>query len=507
MGFINDKQELFNELNGLKTIEELAPQFGQLQKNFTSGVDSVKSKSGNIVPLLLDLLKQLIGSNLKDSFDDLLLKTDKIETKVKKTMVSTIMKNTSKKKDFNLQSVQNPLLETNVKNIDIEGTLKIDPDTEMGKFYYGKAAKTVPSLPGEPSVNISAEPGGDFTRFLSDVRKNGSGNWKNILNIEWPSGGEQMKVNLDQSYQDGSKSFENFLTDFLDSVKILDLGLLLSTILDTLFGAVSSLTDAGSEWLENKMKLKELVDKVVDKESLSKKGEPTVYDTNFFNFTDEEKNRINNATNSLTNGNNLADLGCGIFESSVDLRDFDSAFNLLNESSPSSIKKGLTESTDKILKKSTNGLDEDNKKTVELNIISEIFNNLTTIIFSQTIKPFNVILQQIGEGLMNQDVTNPIGNIGAPGVQINNNSLEKSSVEDYFQKFRTLNICIIKDIYSTIVEFLFGLVKKEILVLLKVRIELLLNTQFQNYRLHIEKAKELLKTVTNLLSFVNNLSG
>ena len=108
---------------------------------------------------------------------------------------------------------------------------------------------------------------------------------------------------------------------------------------------------------------------------------------------------------------------------------------------------------------------------------------------------------------MNQDVTNPIGNIGAPGVQINNNSLEKSSVEDYFQKFRTLNICIIKDIYSTIVEFLFGLVKKEILVLLKVRIELLLNTQFQNYRLHIEKAKELLKTVTNLLSFVNNLSG
>lgn len=507
MGFINDKQDLFNELNGLKTVEELFPKFKNIQKDLTSGVDSVKSKSGNIVPLLLDLLKQLIGSNLKESFDDLLLKTDKIETKVKKTMVSTIMKNTSKKKDFSLQNIQNPILQTNVKNIDIEGTLKIDPDTDMGKFYYGKAAKTVDSLPNDPQVNISTEPGGDFTKFLSDVKKSGSGNWKNILNVEWPSGSEQLKFNIDQSYQDGSKSFENFLTEFLDSVKILDLGLLLSTILDSLFGAVSSLTDAGSDWLENKMKLKELVDKVVDKESLSKPGEPTVYDTNFFNFSDEEKRRINDATIALTNGSNLADLGCGIVENSIDLRDFDEAFNLINESSPSSIKKGLTESTDKILKKSTNGLDEDNQKTVGLNIISEIFDNLTTIIFSQTIKPFNVVLQQIGEGLMNQDTTNPTTNVGAPGIQINNSSLEKSSVEDYFQKFRTLNICIIKDIYSTIIEFLFGLIKKEVLILLKVRVEILLSTQFQNYKLHIDKARELLKNVKNILSFINNLSG
>jgi len=496
MGFINDKQDLFNELNGLKTVEELFPKFKNIQKDLTSGVDSVKSKSGNIVPLLLDLLKQLIGSNLKESFDELLLKTDKIETKVKKTMVSTIMKNTSKKKDFNLQNIQNPLLETNVKNIDIEG-----------KFYYGKAAKTIPASVNGPQVNIDTEPGGDFTKFLSDVKKSGSGNWKNILNVEWPSGSEQLKFNIDPSYQDGSKSFENFLTEFLDSVKILDLGLLLSTILDSLFGAVSSLTDAGSDWLENKMKLKELVNKVVDKESLSKPGEPTVYDTNSFNFTDDEKRKINDATIALTNGNNLADLGCGLVENSVDLRDFDAAFNLLTESSPSSIKKGLTESTDKILKKSTNGLDEDNKKTVGLNIISEIFDNLTTIIFSQTIKPFNVVLQQIGEGLMNQDTSNPSINVGAPGVQINNSSLEKSSVEDYFQKFRTLNICIIKDIYSTIIEFLFGLVKKEVLILLKVRIEILLSTQFQNYKLHIDKARELLKNVKNILSFINNLSG
>ena len=65
MGFISDKQDLFNEVNITKTMEELFPGFGDIQKDLTSGADSVKSKSGNIVPLLLDLLKQLIGSNLK----------------------------------------------------------------------------------------------------------------------------------------------------------------------------------------------------------------------------------------------------------------------------------------------------------------------------------------------------------------------------------------------------------------------------------------------------------
>ena len=47
MGFINDKQDLFNEVNITKTMEELFPGFGDIQKDLTSGADSVKSKSAS----------------------------------------------------------------------------------------------------------------------------------------------------------------------------------------------------------------------------------------------------------------------------------------------------------------------------------------------------------------------------------------------------------------------------------------------------------------------------
>jgi hypothetical protein len=498
MGFIDDKNELFGEIASSKAVKDLFPK---LNKSFDT-FGSVKSKSGNIIPLLLDLLKEISGKELEKHFNELLKKSDKIENKIKGTIVKQILKK-SNNNNFQLSQIQNPVLKTNVKNIDIDGTLKIDPDTDLGKFYYGKAATTIPSLPGEPAVNVSTEPGGDFTKFLFDVKREGSGNWKNILRVNWENN-DDVKVDIDPQYL-ANKSLENFLNDFLNSVKVLDLSLLFSTILDVLFGAVSSLTDAGSEWLEDKIRLKKLVDKIIEKESLSDNKTPIIYNDDFFQFNKKEKEEIRLTTKNISNGDNLVDLGCGTSANNIDISDFDGAFKLLNESKPSLIKEGLTKSTNEIIKKSTAGASEENKKTIELNIISEIFENLTAIITSQTIKPFNLILQQIGESILNTAGIDPSSNVAAPGVSIDNNSIEKSAVEDYAQKFNNLNVCIVKDIYSIIVEFLFDIVKAEVIKLIKVKIALIQADQLKNYKQHVDRARELLKTVTNLLSFINNL--
>jgi hypothetical protein len=498
MGFINDKNELFNEIAASKAVSDIFPK---LNKSFDT-FNSVKSKSGNMIPLLLDLLKELTGGELKKHFNELLKKSDKIENKIKDRIIKEILKK-SNNNNFQLSQIQNPILKTSVKNIDVDGTLKVDPNTDLGKFYYGKAANTVPSLPGEPSVNVSVEPGGDFTKFLFDVKQQGSGNWKNIMRVDWEDG-DQLKVGIDPQYL-VNKSLENFLKDFLGSVKILDLSLLFSTILDVLFGAVSSLTDAGSEWLEDKIRLKKIVDKIIDKESLSDGKTPIIYDNNFFQFNKKEKDEIGFITKNISNGDNLVDLGCGTSANNIDISDFDTAFKLLNESKPSLIKEGLSKSTNEIIKKSTAGSSEENKKTIESNIISEIFENLTAIITSQTIKPFNVILQQIGESLLNTSGINPSSTVGAPGVNIDTVGIEKSGVEDYVQKFNNLNVCIVKDIYSIIVEFLFDIVKARIIDLIKIKIILIQQDQLKNYKQHVDKARELLKTVTNLLSFINNL--
>tara|TARA_R110000823_G_scaffold239099_7_gene364367 strand:- start:596 stop:2116 length:1521 start_codon:yes stop_codon:yes gene_type:complete len=506
MSFIPDKSEIFSEISSIKALQDGLPELNKLFNSF----DSVKSKSGDLIPLMLDLLKTLLGDQIKETFKELLKETDKIESKIKKTIIKTTLKQVSKKTDFKLSQIQNPILNINIKNIDIEGTLKVDPNTDLGKFYYGKAAPLA-NVPNDPSIQVAVEPGGDFTKFLFDVKQNGEGNWKNIVQVDWPNGQNELKVSIGPSYLAG-KSFEDFLTDFLDSVKILDLSVLFSTILDTLFGAISSLVDTGAEWLENKIKLKVLVDKIIEEEAFADSQTPTKYNNDFFLFNKEETDFINFKTTSIANGDNLQNLGCGYLATNIDLRDFEDGFNLLNNSRPSLIKEGLNNVTDNILKKSVAGANDNDKKNIENNILKEIFENLTAIIFSQTIKPFNVILQQMGESIMNTtgidpDGFDPSGNIGAPGLQIESDSLNKSAVEDYTQKFQNLNTCIIKEIYSAIVEFLFDIVKAEALKLVRVKIELILQDQFKNYKEQIESAREVLKNVTNILSFINNLSG
>jgi hypothetical protein len=499
MGFINDKTDLFGEISATKALFE---NFPELNKSFNT-YQSVKSKSGNMIPMLLDLLKELVGSNIENQFGELLKKTDKIENKIKDVIIKEVLKKV-KESNFSLSGIQNPIVETNIKNIDIDNTLTIPADTDLGKFYYGKAAPAAPQLPNNPAIQVSTAPGGDFQKFLFDTKQTGSGNWKNIINVEWLD--EVLKINIDPQYL-LNKSLENLLRDFLDSVKILDLSLLTSTILDSVFGAVSSLTDDGAEFLKDKIKLKKLCDKIIDNESLSTGTTPVIYNNDFFNFSKKEKEDIDFLTNNVVNGGNLADLGCGRGETNVDLDDLNTTYDLLQDTKPSLIKDTLVSSMKNILDKSVAGVSDENKNTVKMNIFGQIFEDLTAIITSQTIKPFNLILQQIGESLMNSAGIDPSLPIGAPGLQINNTSLEKSSLEDYFVKFKSLNTCLVKEIYSTIVEFLFDIVKAEVLKLVKIKIAQILQDQQKNYKEQLDSAREVLQNVSNILSFINNIGG
>ncbi len=506
MAFIKDKTDLFGEISATKALFENFPELNKTVNSY----ESIKSKKGNIIPTLLDLLKELIGSTIQKQFNELLKKTDKIEENIKKTIIKEVLKK-AKKNNFDLSDINNPVLDTNIKNIDVDGTLKMDPESDLGKFYYGKAAPSVSQLPGNPqlgqppSVEVGVQPGGDFQKFLFESAKTGSGNWKNILNVEWAN--DNLKVNIDPGYL-VDKSLDNFLRDFLDSVKVLDLSLLVSSTLDMLFGTISSLTDAGGDWLEDKFKLKELTEKVIDNEGLATNTTPVIYNNDFFQFSKTEKDNIRNLTSNVINGNNLADLGCGNAPTIIDFNDFVDNFNNLQNAKPSLIKETLTKSLDSMISKSVGQVSEENEEVVKQNIFGQIFENLTSIILSQTFKPFNTILQQMGEGLMNSAGIDPNSQIGAPGVDIKSSSINKSGVEDYFTKFKSLNVCLIKEaIYPIIVEFLYDIVKAEVVKLVSVKIAQISADQSKNYKEQIESAREALKQVNNILSFINSLTG
>ena len=318
---------------------------------------------------------------------------------------------------------------------------------------------------------------------------------------------DNLKVNIDPATL-LNNTFENFLRKFLDSIKILDLGKVVGDILDMCFGTISSLTDAGQEWLENKFKLKVLCDKVIDAEGKSDNNlDPVIYDNSFFVFSQKERDNIRYLTNNTTNGGNLADLGCGTASTSVGLEDFEKVFDLLQNVKPSLVKETLTQSIDGLMSKSVAGVEEENQESVLANLFTQIWEYLTSTIMSQTVKPWNVMLQQMAEGILDTVGVDPSSPIGAPGIDINNSSLEKSSVEDYFVKFKSLNVCLIKEIQSIIIEYLFDIVKAELIKLVAIKVAQIQADQYKNYKEQIDSAREILKSVNNIFSLINNLGG
>ena len=274
-----------------------------------------------------------------------------------------------------------------------------------------------------------------------------------------------------------------------------------------MFGAISSLTDAGVDWLEDKLKLKQLCDKVINKESLADDRNPPVYDNSFFEFSQKEKDQIRNISRDISTGNNLVNLGCSTAETGVDLNDLEEAFDSIQNVKPSLVKESFTGSLEKIMEKSTAGVNEENRENVLANLFGQVWEYIVTLFMSQTIKPFNVILQQIGESLLSTLGVPSDPNFEPPGIEIDNTSLEKSSVEDYFIKFRSLNTCLIKEIYSLLIEFLFDVVKAEIIKLVAVKVAQIQADQQRQYKEQIESAREVLKNVNNLLSLINNITG
>ena len=88
MSFIKDKTDLFGEISATKALFD---NFPELNKSVNS-YESIKSKSGNLIPLFLDLLQELIGTVIEEKFKDFLKKSDKIENKLKDVIIKEVIK-------------------------------------------------------------------------------------------------------------------------------------------------------------------------------------------------------------------------------------------------------------------------------------------------------------------------------------------------------------------------------------------------------------------------------
>lgn len=490
MSYIDDKSGVFNEVAANRALRENFPELNKTINSF----DTIKSKEGNVTPFLLDLLVEVGNKSLKeDVFKPLFEKSVSWEETIKDFLVDNITKSYTDK-DFSLSGVTQPFLDINIKNIDLNGTLKIDEESDIGKFYYGEDQQQLINeiTNPVPGVEFNSNVGGNFTLFLRKVIKTGYGRWKNELDFNYNAADENLKVSM----VDPNQKFESFIRKNINSVKLFDLPKLMSSLVDFTFGTVSSLTDIGRTYLEDLVRSKEIIDKIINKESLSE-TEFNTYDDSFFVFTKNEEDRIKSKTDSIINGTNLANLGCGQGPTFIDFNDFSQDFDKLNSFRPSLVKSSFSNFTDKLLKNSTANLNDDDKESSLLNLIKEFIKTLPTLLLQQVAQPFVVMVIQGSESILNNltggvNLTNPTANLESGGLQ------------SFIINFRQQFTCIIKKIYSLIVEYLYEIIKAEIIKLVAVKIKKITEEKTLQYKGQVRRAREILDGVNNILSLVNN---
>lgn len=487
MGFLQDKNKIFGEVAANKSLQE---NFPELNKTVNL-LNSSNSKKGNLIPFLLDLLQQLGNKSLQeDVFKPLIKKSEKWEEDVKETVIETILGDYANNSNLNMSGYTNPLIVTKIKDIDIGGDLKIDEDSEIGKFYYGNKQENTLTTDTN-GINFNSNVAGNFPFFLKKVMKNGSGRWKELYDFTYTAETEDLKVSLVNS----NINFEKLIRRSFGSVKLLDLPKLMSSLLNHLFGTLNNLTDIGSDHIENFLRGSELINKIIDKETLSK-TEFNTYDDSFFVFTKEEQDIIREKKEAIINGTKLSNLGCGQGVNFIDFEDLSKSFDDLVTYRPTLVNRSFSNFTDKLIKNATVNLPEEDKKSSVIAIIIDFIKTLPSIIVQHVISnPIVLIIIKFCE--------NGINGINIP-IKDPTSGLEKGGFEEFIIKFRGKVICIIKKVYCLIIGYIYNIVKDEIIKLVAFRTAKIAAEKSQLYTEQAKRARELLKGVNNILSIVNN---
>lgn len=523
MEFLQNKSDLMNEVAVTRAINENFPELSK----FVTNVNSVKSSDGNVIPFLLDVLQEVSGKGVSsvlfgdENFElgdedsltgttkfinqgGLMGKVGEIEDKGKNAFIDFCVEKFVPDENTLvgdlLDNPNDPLIETSIKNIDVEEKLKIPATGTTGEFFYGvtdSAGVNVNTIANSITVQPNAK-SSDFKRFLHEVINLGEGNWRNQLLFEYDAVDEELKVSPHPNIL--NIKIKPFLRRLLNGVQLLDLQTLTKELLDIIFGTTVAATGIGKEYLTDKLKFKKYVDKITNNLALQEENEINIIDDSFFVFNKSEIDEINSKAESIINGVNASNLGCGFGENFIDLDELLSiSSNNTQTDYPYFMENNIEQQLKNLVKNSAEiGSGEENKDSVSNNIFGEMLNNLlSTIMNFFTLNPIITLITQI----FNKFVS------GVVKVYGNVKSFVNRPIDVVVQDSINWLKCIWKTVFSFIVEYIFELIKPKILELVGVLTAKIAVEKSKNKFKLVQRTRELLVNVNNILSFIQTIRG
>lgn len=404
---IDDKQNIFNEIGALNSIKN---DLGiPTQTNSLSSINN----SEDIIPFFLDILTVLIGSTaLKQLTGDLL--TSFIRN-VEPTLKSSITNQTQTyNSSDNLPSVfQNDGYRMKVSDIDPNQKYKTNPNSSEGEQLYGS----------DPD---------SFDRKVYDA-------------ISAPSSQIQLTSNSSVEYDDtlqeliikpsGNVTIGEFLTGYVNDLTLIDESIFIPTLIDSIFGGLSASQNKSLDQLINEEKNNTLISKLVEDKELE--------------ISEDELQEINQRAENKKKGINTYDLGCAVIDSSLDVDQIKTlSDDIINSSDSLAVGNEIGNTVDNSIsnKNQLSANDETIKDSFFKRLINQI---LITLLSLLILNPQIKLLFILVYAFSNDNEIN------------NSNNLSED-----ISKNKGLVDCIKKSAKSAIFEFIFELIKKEVLKLI-----------------------------------------
>jgi hypothetical protein len=402
MGFIEDKNSIVEQLN-------LFEVFGDLPKNKKiSNIKSVRDKSKNLTPFLLDLLSIGCTEQKRNSSVNQRAKCDliRILTEVlvdffpvfirilKEGLIKGFKAGFVCPADFKMPNIP-PIILTQ-KQFDPNKMVSLDPNTFPNNLFFGDENK-------------------DLNTFITNLVGFGVGSsnsWKDFFDFEIVDQNNDLalKVGINQNYV--GKEFDVFLKDYFNSIQLFDFDNFIPNLMEQFNGSISSLSpDSTINDIEKAID-KEKVDAMVEKLLDIDPCESTfVLDDSFFEFDGDELLRIEKNAQNRLRGVKVVDFSCVPTLIGSDNLFFEDEINELKEitkQNPNGAKLVVQQYTETILTRlSENSVDSDDvKKSISFDLTLSIPKLVASLIFSPKIMiPFQVAKKIITNGISNENNT------------------------------------------------------------------------------------------------------
>ena len=374
MSILDKKKKIFGNIAAARTLTEGLPNL-KLSSSFSS-----INTGGNSISFLSDLIKSLIGYEaLVGSVVDILTHSlSDIEREVKIALKTELKDIVSCGVDPHLPSwIQSTgtgiIIEVN--KIDFLDQFKVDPISTAGRLLYNDITS--------PLTNSS-----DFNTFLYGVIQD-DGNtytWNNIIDVTFNSLGtgntpnNTITIKANSSYN--TKTLTDLNNNFVDSLTLFKTENIVNQLIDTIYGSISSNIGKSLKQLENEAKINNIVDKMIDNDNKN----PISDDA--FTFTNEEtyKNQLDAANRKK--GNRVLNLSTNV-SSSIPISNLTTFNDELTGATTTLQKKDvISNNLNKMANSSSLNLrNKANLKSVKLEFIQQIVNNLIKSIIGMIISP------------------------------------------------------------------------------------------------------------------------